>query len=72
MREREDVAANRNVVVFVEDAVGAPADHLGIPRFAELLDQRREELREPPLVRGPVRLDLLDVVVHELANAVLE
>ena len=54
--ERQDVAADRDVVVVVEDPVGAAADHLRRAGLAELLDQRREQLRQSPAVRGRDRV----------------
>ncbi len=64
--EREDVGADRYVVVVVEDAIGAAADQLGRAVIAELLDQCRQELRQSPLMRGAIGLDLVDVVTQEV------
>ena len=69
VREREDVSADRDVVVFVENPVGAAADHLRGPRVAELLNERWQQLREAPLVRGRVGFELLDSVLDKVVDA---
>ncbi len=70
--EGQDVAADRDVVVVVEHPVCAPADHLGRAGVAELFDQSRQQLREPPPVRGRVEADRVDIVGRELVDALVD
>src|SRR5579863_7487334 len=49
--EREDVRADGDVVVAVEDRVGARSDRLRRACRLELFNERGEHLAQPPLVR---------------------
>ena len=68
VRERQDVAADRHLVVVVEDPVSAATDHLRRSCVAELLDQPRQQLRQPPAMRRCVEADLVDPVLDELCT----
>src|ERR1039458_5826352 len=67
--ESHDVAADWDVVVVVEDCVGAGANLLGGALAIELYDQLGQQAHETKLMRGAVILNLADAIVHEPRDA---